>query len=84
VVVDEAELHRGISEKMPMAFFKMSRSERARSSSRRSRAFSEARSAGDGPPAGAGAGVRAALDKDVVGLAPGPWISFCQRRSCEG
>ena len=39
---DEAELHLGVSEKMPMAFFKMSRSVRTRSSSRRSRATSAA------------------------------------------
>jgi hypothetical protein len=42
MVVDEAELRRGVSEKMPMAFFKMPRSARARSSSRRRRAISAA------------------------------------------
>lgn len=46
VILDEAESHLGHSEKMPMAFFRMSRFCRARSSSRRSRAIYAARSSG--------------------------------------
>ncbi len=41
MLLDKSELHRGISAKMPTAFFKMSRSIRARSSSLRSRAISD-------------------------------------------
>src|SRR5829696_3863199 len=79
VIVDESEPHRGVSEKMPMAFFKMSRSARARSSSRRSRAFSDARSAGVGVIA---VGLVTAIG--TVVRWPEPWIAFCQRLSCEG
>src|SRR3569832_789976 len=42
MLLDEAKPHFGTSAKMPMAFFKMSRSMRVRSSSRRSRAISAA------------------------------------------
>src|SRR5581483_9248365 len=48
VLIDEPELHREADPKMSAAFFKMSRSIRSRSFSRRSRAFSAARSDGDG------------------------------------
>lgn len=42
MLLDESELHRGISAKMPTAFFRMSRSIRARSNSRRNRTISDA------------------------------------------
>jgi len=48
MLIDEPELHREADPKMSAAFFRMSRSIRSRSFSRRSRAFSEARSDGDG------------------------------------
>jgi hypothetical protein len=53
VVLDQAEPHLGGSEKMATAFFKMSRSVRSRSFSRRSREISAAGSeAGCGSDAG--------------------------------
>src|ERR1700723_184131 len=48
VIADEREPHLGASAKMPMAFFRTSRSMRVRSRSRFSRAISAAWSAGDG------------------------------------
>ncbi|HVS86947.1 MAG TPA: hypothetical protein VHF01_01865, partial [Candidatus Acidoferrum sp.] len=45
LILDEAEFHRGASEKMRSVFFRISRSMRRRSFSRRRRAFSAAKSA---------------------------------------
>ena len=61
MLLDEAEPHFGISAKMPIAFFRTSRSIRVRSSSRRSRAISAAWS--DGEARG--------LVGDAAGNAPG-------------
>src|SRR5438270_2598446 len=48
MLIDEPELHREADPKMSAAFFRMSRSIRSRSFSRRRRATSETRSDGDG------------------------------------
>jgi hypothetical protein len=47
MLIDEPELHREADPKMSAAFFRMSRSIRSRSFSRRSRATSETRSDGE-------------------------------------
>ena len=78
VVLDEAEPHLGGSEKMLMAFFKMSRSCRVRSNSRRSRAISAVCSsglAGMAVPDTAGA-----PDRERGGC---PWATRRQFRSTE-
>src|SRR5271156_2895101 len=51
MLIDEPELHREAAPKMSAAFFKMSRSMRSRSFSRRNRVFSATRSDGDGAAA---------------------------------
>jgi hypothetical protein len=51
MLIDEPELHREADPKMSAAFFKISRSIRSRSFSRRKRATSETRSDGDGAAA---------------------------------
>src|SRR5881392_241430 len=75
VVLDQAEPHLGGSEKMATAFFKMSRSMRRRSFSRRSRAISAVRSGED-------------VDADVLECnavpAPRPSLRLRQLRSIEG
>jgi hypothetical protein len=81
VLVDEGEPHFGVSEKMPMAFFKMSRSMRVRSSSRFSRAISAAWSAGDGSDDAAAADDPAACPARERGCPP-CWIAR-QLRSIE-
>src|SRR5205823_13668098 len=62
MLIDEPELHREADPKMSAAFFKISRSIRNRSFSRRRRATSETRSDGDG----AGAGVMGRLAVPVA------------------
>src|SRR5947208_148728 len=75
VVLDQAEPHLGGSEKMATAFFKMSRSMRRRSFSRRSRAISAVRSGED-------------VDADVLECnavpAPRPSLRLRQLRSIKG
>src|SRR5215472_16029309 len=76
VVLDQAEPHLGGSEKMATAFFKMSRSVRSRSFSRRSREISAAGSGAE-CEADAGIGCRA----DPAARLPPP---LRQLRSIEG
>src|SRR5437588_5395305 len=59
VILDQAEPHLGSSEKMATAFFKMSRSIRRRSFSRRKREISDPKS---GAECGAGAGIGRSAD----------------------
>src|ERR1700729_4474644 len=76
VIADEREPHLGTSAKMPMAFFRTSRSMRVRSRSRFSRAISAAWSAGDGS-----CGAPAATARERV--AP-VWMAARQFRSIDG
>src|SRR5439155_15641319 len=76
VVLDQAEPHLGGSEKMATAFFKMSRSIRSRSFSRRSREIS---AAGSGTKCGADAGIGRSADP-----ASRPPLPLRQLRSIEG
>src|ERR1700704_6838683 len=76
VVLDQAEPHLGGSEKMATAFFKMSRSIRRRSFSRRSREISDA---GSGAECGADAGIGRS-----AGPASRPPLPLRQLRSIEG
>src|SRR6202051_3262167 len=76
VIADEREPHLGTSAKMPMAFFRTSRSMRVRSRSRFSRAISAAWSAGDGS-----CGAPAATARERA--AP-VWMAARQFRSIDG
>jgi len=76
VVLDQAEPHLGGSEKIATAFFKMSRSVRSRSFSRRSREISVA---GSGAECGADAGIVCRADP-----ASRPPLPLRQLRSIEG
>ena len=76
VIADEREPHLGASAKMPMAFFRTSRSMRVRSRSRFSRAISAAWSAGDGS-----CGAPAATARERA--AP-VWMAARQFRSIDG
>src|ERR1700722_1802404 len=76
VIADEREPHLGASAKMPMAFFRTSRSMRVRSRSRFSRAFSAAWSAGDGS-----CGAPAATARERAALV---WMAARQFRTIDG
>ena len=76
MILDQPEPHLGGSEKMATAFFKMSRSIRRRSFSRRRREISDAES---GAECGAGAGIGRSADPAFR-----PSLRLRQLRSIEG